>query len=629
MDGMDVGDHNSPTMDRDDDNLPIAERDYPPDCTPLPPRYPPTEAPAPAPALGEPVEVPVQVPAYGRGRRSRSPYVNGEARAQTGRASRSASIPATPSTPTPSMKVVWNYKNELTDTAEDLYIKRRKRYAALLGYYQQLQERGELPRNVRPDLAAMQRMQIDRQVSKWTGFGNAPGAVVGDFFYYRSELLVLGLHNQTQAGIASANADGEKFGSSIVASGGYEDDEDHGETMMYTGHGGNSKSNRRQVKDQVLAGGNLALKNSCYKSRPVRVIRGHVNIPTNQSPSKKIYSYDGLYNVVSESLELGTSGFRVFKFKLERLPGQPELGSRLVSFVGKLNKGTERRTGVVMTDISEGKEPIPVGVVNTVDHTRPPSTFEYTTTLRYPRGFSLPSYPSSQCSCRDCNTDHLCACVAKNSGRMLPYNQFGQLIRALPAVYECGKLCGCSNTCHNRVCQKGLRYRLEIFKTENKGWGVRSWDFIPRGGFVCEYTGEVMDAVTANEMDDDDYLFNLDFKQGNEARWGDKISNILGDGSTSDGALEPKYCIDASKYGGVARFINHSCKPNLFVQCVLYDDCNLDLPHVMLFASTSIRPFQEITYDYGYALDSVFDEHGRPKQKPCHCDARNCRKRMY
>ena len=37
--------------------------------------------------------------------------------------------------------------------------------------------------------------------------------------------------------------------------------------------------------------------------------------------------------------------------------------------------------------------------------------------------------------------------------------------------------------------QTGIKYRLELFRTENKGWGVRSWDRIPAGAFVCEFTG--------------------------------------------------------------------------------------------------------------------------------------------
>lgn len=48
---------------------------------------------------------------------------------------------------------------------------------------------------------------------------------------------------------------------SIVMSGGYEDDVDNSEDMVYTGQGGNDLlSTRRQIKDQKMEKGNLALK---------------------------------------------------------------------------------------------------------------------------------------------------------------------------------------------------------------------------------------------------------------------------------------------------------------------------------------------------------------------------------
>lgn len=48
---------------------------------------------------------------------------------------------------------------------------------------------------------------------------------------------------------------------SIVISGMYEDDLDNAEDVVYTGQGGhNLTGNKRQVKDQVLKLGNLALK---------------------------------------------------------------------------------------------------------------------------------------------------------------------------------------------------------------------------------------------------------------------------------------------------------------------------------------------------------------------------------
>lgn len=53
---------------------------------------------------------------------------------------------------------------------------------------------------------------------------------------------------------------------SIVISGGYEDDIDNLEDVTYTGQGGNNLTgDRRQIRDQKMAKGNLALK-VCYWS---------------------------------------------------------------------------------------------------------------------------------------------------------------------------------------------------------------------------------------------------------------------------------------------------------------------------------------------------------------------------
>lgn len=120
---------------------------------------------------------------------------------------------------------------------------------------------------------------------------------------------------------------------------------------------------------------------------------------------------------------------------------------------------------------------------------------------------------------------------------------------------------------------------------------------------------------------------------------------------------EPEFCIDAGRIGNVARFINHSCDPNLFVQCVVSAHRDLKLARILLFASDDIAPMQvcesfyhthtlmfmfvlcrakgncclkqELTYDYGYALDSVVDKYGNVKKLACHCGTSECRKRLY
>lgn len=58
----------------------------------------------------------------------------------------------------------------------------------------------------------------------------------------------------------------------------------------------------------------------------------------------------------------------------------------------------------------------------------------------------------------------------------------------------------------------------------------------------------------------------------------------------------PEFCIDAGSIGNIARFINHSCEPNLFVQCVLSSHHDAKLARVMLFAADNIPPLQVIHY---------------------------------
>lgn len=46
--------------------------------------------------------------------------------------------------------------------------------------------------------------------------------------------------------------------------------------------------------------------------------------------------------------------------------------------------------------------------------------------------------------------------------------------------------------CTNRLVQHGLQVRLQLFKTQNKGWGIRCLDDVAKGSFVCIYAGEAV-----------------------------------------------------------------------------------------------------------------------------------------
>ena len=53
------------------------------------------------------------------------------------------------------------------------------------------------------------------------------------------------------------------------------------------------------------------------------------------------------------------------------------------------------------------------------------------------------------------------------------------------------------------------RYRLQVYRTNYMGWGLRSLDPIPKGAFVVDYVGEVLSDNKANELEEDTYIFDL------------------------------------------------------------------------------------------------------------------------
>ncbi|XP_077233209.1 histone-lysine N-methyltransferase SUVR5 isoform X2 [Tasmannia lanceolata] len=195
-----------------------------------------------------------------------------------------------------------------------------------------------------------------------------------------------------------------------------------------------------------------------------------------------------------------------------------------------------------------------------------------------------------------------------------PYNEKGQIILEEGyLVYECNSMCKCDKTCRNRVLQNGVQVKLEVFKTENKGWAVRAGEAIQRGTFVCEYIGEVLNDQEANsrgERYDNEgcsYLYDIDAHL-------DDMSGL------NEGTVP--YVIDATKYGNVSRFINHSCAPNLVNYQVLVESMDCQLAHIGLYAGRDVAKGEELAYDYRYKL-LPGDGH------PCRCGASNCRGRLY
>lgn len=134
----------------------------------------------------------------------------------------------------------------------------------------------------------------------------------GTQFANRRELGASGIHRQIQAGIAWTNSEGAY---SIVLSGGYEDDEDYGTVIVYTGEGGRDSDTGKQIADQALSGGNLALARSKLEGTPINVTRGYKHT-SPYSPATG-YQFAGKYVVTEYWPETGKSGYRIYRFRLE------------------------------------------------------------------------------------------------------------------------------------------------------------------------------------------------------------------------------------------------------------------------------------------------------------------------
>jgi len=153
-------------------------------------------------------------------------------------------------------------------------------------------------------------------------FGEVPGYPSGSSFPDRKDLSAAGVHRPTMAGISGG---GDEGADSIVLSGGYEDDVDLGDVIVYTGHGGNDPETGKQIADQTLTRQNLALARSCHEGLPVRVIRGARHRSEHSPPFG--LRYEGLYRVDAYWAERGRSGFTIWRFRLERVSDGNALGS--------------------------------------------------------------------------------------------------------------------------------------------------------------------------------------------------------------------------------------------------------------------------------------------------------------
>ncbi|TRY82244.1 hypothetical protein DNTS_009361 [Danionella cerebrum] len=271
----------------------------------------------------------------------------------------------------------------------------------------------------------------------------------------------------------------------------------------------------------------------------------------------------------------------------------------------KLRRGVANRSArterIICSDVAQGYENVPIPCVNGVDDEGFPSDYKYiaenceTSAMNIDRNITHLQH----CSCTDdCSSSN---CLCGQLSIRCWYDKDQRLLQEFnkiepPLIFECNMACSCYKTCKNRVVQAGIKVRLQLYRTEKMGWGVRALHDIPQGSFICEYVGELISDAEADVREDDSYLFDLDNKDGEV------------------------YCIDARYYGNISRFINHLCDPNIIPVRVFMLHQDLRFPRIAFFSSRDIYTGQELGFDYG---DRFWDI--KSKYFTCQCGSEKCK----
>ncbi|WBW72838.1 histone lysine H3-K36 methyltransferase Set2 [Schizosaccharomyces osmophilus] len=153
--------------------------------------------------------------------------------------------------------------------------------------------------------------------------------------------------------------------------------------------------------------------------------------------------------------------------------------------------------------------------------------------------------------------------------------------------------CFCGPQCRNQRFQRREFAPVDAFLTEKKGFGLRAIADLQRYTFIYEYIGEVIPEQKFRKRMvkyDEEGIKHFYFMM-----------------------LQKGEYIDATKKGSLARFCNHSCNPNCYVDKWMVGD----KLRMGIFSKRDILRGEELTFDYNV------DRYGAQAQ-PCYCGEPCC-----
>uniref|UniRef100_M8BAP0 [histone H3]-lysine(4) N-trimethyltransferase n=1 Tax=Aegilops tauschii TaxID=37682 RepID=M8BAP0_AEGTA len=134
---------------------------------------------------------------------------------------------------------------------------------------------------------------------------------------------------------------------------------------------------------------------------------------------------------------------------------------------------------------------------------------------------------------------------------------------------------------------KARKKRLRFQRSKIHEWGLVALESIDAEDFVIEYVGELIRRPVS------------DIREAQYEKSGIGSSYLF--------RLDDDYVVDATKRGGLARFINHSCEPNCYTKIITVEGHK----KIFIYSKRRIYAGEELTYNYKFPLEE--------KKIPCHC----------
>lgn len=130
---------------------------------------------------------------------------------------------------------------------------------------------------------------------------------------------------------------------------------------------------------------------------------------------------------------------------------------------------------------------------------------------------------------------------------------------------------------YRRMKAVPIEQRLAVRRSHIHGWGLfNKGADVPKDDPIVEYMGETIRQPIADQRE--------------------RAYEVSGEGSCYMFRLDLHRIVDATKIGCMARFMNHSCKPNAYAKIISVDTEGGAERKIVVFANRLIASGEEITY---------------------------------